>query len=237
MKRNVFFGLLVIALVFGFVGCDSGSSSGGGGNTIPSEVQGTWKWERGEGYAHVIVLEIGNSTIKEIVTDDPDTSKNGTRTLTVTNVIKESFVSPTGWRAYSVEIKGMGFLPFQLNATKALLSENSSTPNRIYYKQSTDKIPCELQGIWKWKAMGSDHTIVFEIGSSTIKETVTDDPDTSKNGISIFTVTDVTKGSTSGVWTTYTVAIAGMGNFDYRLDNHGSILREPIEIRDFSLQY
>ena len=135
-NKKFWLGIQAMVLLFGMaiVGCDNGSTNGG--NTIPSELQGTWKWVRGE-FGHEILLEIGSSSIKNIVTSDPDTSKNGTTVFNITNVSKGSTAG--GWTTYNVTVENMGTFSWEINADKDQIRDPNGLPAdgypRIFYKQ------------------------------------------------------------------------------------------------------
>ena len=135
MRKTVIFGLLVILLAFGFIGCDSDTTSGS--DIIPSEFHGTWIWERGQ-YEHTITMTLNSTKITSVTANDPDTSKNGTDIYTVTNVTKGSTVS--GWTTYNVTVSGMGILTFEMNSAGTQFRDINGTGDtypRIYKNQLT----------------------------------------------------------------------------------------------------
>ena len=87
-----------------------------------------------------------------------------------------------------------------------------------------ETIPSELQGAWVWVRGAYGHTITWIVGSSTVTALEVNDPG-DDNGKEVFAVTDVTKGTTAGGWTTYTLTGAE-GSASLELNSAGTQIRD-----------
>ena len=140
-KNRVFIlgmAILILSLGLMLVGCGGGSGSPAGGDTapdtIPSYLQGTWRWDRGAPFeGHIIVRTIGGSTVRHVEVGDPG-SQSGDMTFSVSNVTRGA-TTTDGWTTYTFSL--VGFIPMssEVNAARNQLREQEGGYVRIFYRQ------------------------------------------------------------------------------------------------------
>ena len=135
MKKMFFLGMTVLILSLTFVGCGDGD-----GDIIPSEFQGTWKWDRNNVTGHTITLKVTDSKVTIVESNDPG-GNNRTETVTITKVRKGSVqnINSENWTEYYFTAKGIGEIMWGLSSDKKRLGDNNGSPEddfpRVYVKQ------------------------------------------------------------------------------------------------------
>ena len=197
--------------------------TGNADDIIPSAMHGSWLWERGQ-HGHTITMVIGGSTIASFVENDPDTTRNGMQIYTVTEVTKGS--ATADWTTFNVTVTGNNITTMTGTITWSDNTTSTAPSTFAFNEDADDIIPNAMHGTWLWERGEHGHTITMVVGGSTIASFVENDPDATKNGMQIYTVTEVTKGSTTAGWTTFNVTVTGMGTLPFDLNTAGTQFRD-----------
>ena len=130
-------GITVLILSMLVIGC---GDDGGGGDIIPSEIQGIWIWNRNDGSGHTIIQTVTGSTVTAVESNDPG-GNNGTVTVTIAKVRKGSVQDINGedWTEYFFTVQGSE-IRWGLSSDKQRLADPNGNSNdgfpRVYNKQN-----------------------------------------------------------------------------------------------------
>ncbi|MDR3020865.1 MAG: hypothetical protein LBU66_08210 [Treponema sp.] len=155
-KLMVFGIALVAVLGFSFVACDEGNGNGSTGDIVPSELQGTWIWNRPAGYHgggresvfHKKVAIFSASSMKMLETNDSGNSKPE-ETFQITSVKKGATTS--GVTVYTSTVTGVGSVTTTYNSNNNSLVF-STEADRTYVKYTGASIPAT----WTGEYVGGD---------------------------------------------------------------------------------